>query len=80
MISGAVNKSIDLEDLVYEQYAHLAESSGGHSHPAKHYQEFKFDHGLMDYDDLLVNWKRLLVESPEVRQAISDPVFPYHGG
>ncbi len=71
MISGSINKSIVLEDLVQTQYAHLTEHLPDILTLQKHYQEFKFDHGLMDYDDLLVNWKRLLEESPEVRQAIS---------
>lgn len=71
MISGSINKSLALEDLVHDQYAHLTEHLEDILTLQKHYQTFKFDHGLMDYDDLLVNWKRLLVESPEVRQAIS---------
>jgi len=72
MISGSVNRSIDLEGLVEEQYAHLSEHLEDILTLQKHYQEFKFDHGLMDYDDLLVNWKRLLEESPEVQLAISE--------
>lgn len=71
MISGSINKSIALEDLIENQYAHLGEHLEDILTLQKHYQNFKFDHGLMDYDDLLVNWKRLLVELPEVRQAIS---------
>ncbi|MBW1636900.1 MAG: ATP-dependent helicase [Deltaproteobacteria bacterium] len=72
MISGAVNKSLDLEDLVYDQYAHLSDHIDDILKLQKHYAEFKLDHGLMDYDDLLVNWKRLLEESPAVRTAISE--------
>ncbi len=64
MISGSVNRSIDLEGLVQDQYAHLSEHLEDILTLHKHYQEFKFDHGLMDYDDLLVNWKKLLAESP----------------
>ncbi len=71
MISGSINKSIALEDLIDTQYSHLTEHLRDILTLQKHYQAFKFDHGLMDYDDLLVNWKRLLIESPEVRRAIS---------
>jgi len=71
MISGSVNKSIDLEDLVYEQYGHLSDHLEDILQLQKHYGEFKLDHGLMDYDDLLVNWKRLLKELPAVRSLIS---------
>ncbi|TKB25332.1 ATP-dependent helicase [Desulfopila sp. IMCC35006] len=72
MISGSVNRSIDLEGLVQDQYAHLSDHLEDILALAKAYHQFKFDHGLMDYDDLLVNWKRLLVEAPEVQQAVSE--------
>ena len=71
MISGAVNKSIALEDLVFAHYVHLSEHTEDLLRLQRHYQDFKFAHGLMDYDDLLVNWKRLLAEVPEARQAIA---------
>lgn len=71
MISGSINKSIPLADLVQEHYAHLTDHLEDILILHKHFQDFKFDHGLMDYDDLLVNWKRLLIEDPEVRRAIS---------
>ena len=72
MISGSVNRSIDLDDLVQDQYAHLSDHLEDILTLHKAYQQFKFDHGLMDYDDLLVNWKRLLVEAPEVQKAVSE--------
>ena len=72
MISGSINKSIALADLIQEQYAHLAEHLEDILILCKHFHDFKYDHGLMDYDDLLVNWKRLLAEAPEVRRAISE--------
>lgn len=71
MISGAVNKSFDLETLISEQYGHLLDYLDDLLLLAKHYRQFKFDHGLMDYDDLLVNWQRLLKESDEARQKIA---------
>jgi DNA helicase-2/ATP-dependent DNA helicase PcrA len=72
MISGAVNKSMALEDLVYQHHGHLSEHLDEILSLEKHYHDFKRDNGLMDYDDLLVNWKRLLQESEEVRRAISE--------
>ena len=71
MISGSINKSIPLEDLIYGQYVHLSEHVEDLLKLQKHYHEFKLTHGLMDYDDLLVNWKRLLAEVPEARQSIA---------
>ncbi|MGI9535804.1 MAG: ATP-dependent helicase [Desulfocapsaceae bacterium] len=71
MISGAVNKARPLEDLIFDEYNHLAEFTDDVLLLQKHYQSFKVDHGLMDYDDLLVNWKRLMVEVIEAREDIS---------
>jgi DNA helicase-2/ATP-dependent DNA helicase PcrA len=71
ILSGSVNKSIAIEDLIYESYSHLGEHVDDIINLEKHYQEFKFNNGLMDYDDLLVNWKRLLDEVPEARQEIA---------
>ncbi len=71
MISGAVNKSIPLADLIHRQFVHLSEHIDDLLKLQQSYQEFKFTHGLMDYDDLLVNWKRLLAEVPEARQAMA---------
>ena len=71
MISGSVNRSVALDDLVQDQYTHLLEHLDDILLLQKHYRDFKFDHGLMDYDDLLVNWKRLLDESPETRETIA---------
>ncbi|MCB2215472.1 ATP-dependent helicase [Desulfofustis glycolicus] len=71
MLSGSVNKARPLEDLIFEDYAHLSEFAEDIILLQKHYHSFKIDHGLMDYDDLLVNWKRLLTQSPEAREQIS---------
>lgn len=71
ILSGSINKSIDIDDLVYEQFPHLSEHVDDILNLDKHYKEFKFNNGLMDYDDLLVNWKRLLDSVPEARQEIA---------
>lgn len=71
MISGSINKGFDLEDLILDQYAHLADHVDDILTLAKHYSSFKVDNGLMDYDDLLVNWQKLLAESSEARELMS---------
>ncbi len=71
MISGSINKAIDLEDLIYDQYPHLTEHIDDIVNLRAHYKEFKLDNGLMDYDDLLVNWQRLMDEAPDIRREIS---------
>ncbi|PIE56436.1 MAG: DNA helicase UvrD [Desulfobulbus propionicus] len=70
LLSGAINKARTVEDLVYEGYLHLSEFIDDIYTIREHYAQFKRDNGLMDYDDLLVNWRRLLAESPEAREEI----------
>jgi DNA helicase II / ATP-dependent DNA helicase PcrA len=71
ILSGAVNKSRPLEKLVYDQHFHLSEFLEDLYRIQDHYSRFKHDHGLMDYDDLLVNWHRLLTESEEARREVT---------
>ena len=71
MISKAVNRSMDLESLLYDEYEHLDEFLDDIILLRDHYEKFKFEHGLMDYDDLLVNLRQVLKENPQVRQEIS---------
>jgi len=70
LLSGAVNKSRTIEELVFAGPVHLSEFLDDIYRIQKHYAQFKLDHGLMDYDDLLINWQRLLRELPEVRKQV----------
>jgi DNA helicase II / ATP-dependent DNA helicase PcrA len=69
-MSRVVNKSLPLEEVIEEQYPHLLEFVNEISLIREHYQKFKLAHHLMDYDDLLVNWQRIL-EIPEIREQLS---------
>jgi len=71
IISKAVNKSIAIEDLMADEYGHLLEYLSEIHLLKEHYEKFKFEHGLMDYDDLLVNWQRLLAGDPALRREIA---------
>jgi DNA helicase-2/ATP-dependent DNA helicase PcrA len=71
IISKAVNKRAGIENLLTDEYGHLLEFLDDVLVLKKHYEQFKFEHGLMDYDDLLVNWYRLLSEDPAVRADIA---------
>lgn len=67
ILSKAVNVGVTVSDLVEAEHDHLAEYLDDILAIGDHYQRFKQDHGLMDYDDLLVNWRRLLREDEQVR-------------
>lgn len=71
MISKSVNKSMPLDDLLFEEYTHLDEFLDDILLLREHYEQFKLEHGLMDYDDLLVNLRRVLVEVDGVREEIA---------
>ncbi|MBW2484355.1 MAG: ATP-dependent helicase, partial [Deltaproteobacteria bacterium] len=60
-----------LESLLFDEFEHLEEFLGDIILLRDHYEKFKFDHGLMDYDDLLVNLKKVLQENQHVQREIS---------
>jgi DNA helicase-2/ATP-dependent DNA helicase PcrA len=70
LISGSVNKGTSIEELVFEGLVHFSEFIDDFNKIRDHYHQFKIDHGLMDYDDLLVNWQRLLAESEQASTEI----------
>jgi DNA helicase-2/ATP-dependent DNA helicase PcrA len=71
LISKAVNRSTELESLLYDEFEHLEEFLGDILLLQEHYEKFKFEHGLMDYDDLLINLKQVLKDNNQVRREIS---------
>ncbi len=71
ILSGAVNRVLPIEDLVHQQHPHLIEFLDDIYRLKEEYFQFKVNHGLMDYDDLLINWERLLKESKDARAEIS---------
>jgi len=71
IISGAANRAGDIAELVLGAYGHLIDFLEDILLLHEQYQRFKLDHGLMDYDDLLLNWRRLLLVSDEARERVS---------
>ena len=71
IISGAVNKSMSFDDLVASRHSHLLDFLPDLRRIRDHYHQFKRDHGLMDYDDLLVNFRDVLAENEDVRREVS---------
>lgn len=71
MFSMAVNKSLPLAELIENDYAHLAEHAETLLALARQYTEYKREHQLVDYDDLLVRLHELLAESEDLRRRLS---------
>ena len=72
ILSKSVNKGLGLEELVEAEYGHFHDFLGDLQTIASHYQRFKLEHSLMDYDDLLVNWRRVMDEFPEVHAELAN--------
>jgi DNA helicase-2/ATP-dependent DNA helicase PcrA len=72
IISKSVNKATTIEKLLSNEYPHYIKECDDILTVADHYRKFKQEKQAMDYDDLLVNLKKLLETSDEVRQKMSN--------
>jgi DNA helicase-2/ATP-dependent DNA helicase PcrA len=71
IFSRAVNKMTTIEDVVYDDYSHLASHLEAIVSIFQAYQRHKGDHQLLDFDDLLVYLQQLLKTHPEIRARLS---------
>jgi DNA helicase-2/ATP-dependent DNA helicase PcrA len=71
LLSRSVNKCVDLATTIDEQFSHLHEYQQDLERIFDHYRKFKFEHCLMDYDDLLVNLQRVMTDVAKVREEIA---------
>ncbi len=70
IFSKAINLRKSLAEVVEEHFPHFLNELEDLARLFEHYVRYKQEHQLMDYDDLLVNWYRVLKEFPEVRRAV----------
>ncbi len=66
MFSFATNKDTPLEQIIASKYPHFEPLTQQIKRVDRLYQARKLERNAMDYDDLLVNWKRLMVEKTEI--------------
>lgn len=64
----SINKEIPLEQLIEQEYSSLVPVLEGVQLVFENYRKRKKASNVMDYDDLLVNWKKLLLNHPTVKQ------------
>ena len=67
IISLSLNTKTNIEDIVLMRYPFFSTLLDEIIMVEKHYQERKKKLNLMDFDDLLSNWERLLLTFPEVK-------------
>ncbi len=71
-IQGAmVNKKLSLANILHRDYPQFINHEGPLAKLFAAYRQEKRQQGLMDYDDLLVNGKLLLLEHEDVRRELS---------
>ncbi|QJA06980.1 ATP-dependent helicase [Thermosulfurimonas marina] len=71
LFSKAVNQGRTLAKILEREYPHFFEYLPEIERLFLEYQRYKREHQLMDYDDLLLHWHRVLLEHSEVRAEIS---------
>ncbi len=62
------NRESGIDDIIPLRYPHFVKVMEEIGHAIALYEQKKKALNLMDFDDLLVNWKRLLVEHEEIRE------------
>jgi DNA helicase-2/ATP-dependent DNA helicase PcrA len=72
IISSSINRMTPLETIVDEEYPQYRNDVEELERIARAYQDYKRQHNLMDYDDLLVNLILLLDRFPDVRSRLGD--------
>jgi len=66
ILSYATNTDLPIVDVLVRKYPYFEMFSQQISRVDRNYAERKRQRNAMDYDDLLLNWKRLLLEKPEI--------------
>ncbi len=72
IISYATNTDQPVPDVIARRYPWFEPLSGQIQLIDRTFHERKRERNVMDYDDLLLNWKRLLIEKPEVANIYTD--------
>uniref|UniRef100_A0A7C5ALL7 DNA 3'-5' helicase n=1 Tax=Desulfobacca acetoxidans TaxID=60893 RepID=A0A7C5ALL7_9BACT len=72
ILSAAVNKNLSVESVLARDYPQFLEQRDHLLRLAQAYHQEKQRLGLMDYDDLLLLGRQLLLSHEEVRRSLSD--------
>jgi len=72
MFSFATNTDTPIDQIIVAKYPHFELLTQQIKRVDTLYQQRKLDRNAMDYDDLLINWKRLMSEKPEIAAIYQD--------
>jgi DNA helicase-2/ATP-dependent DNA helicase PcrA len=71
ILGAVVNKDLALDQLLARDYTQFLDQRDHLAKMAAAYQDEKRRHGLLDYDDLLLEGRRLLTEHEDLRRHLS---------
>ena len=71
ILSKSVNTGRNHVEILQEEYPQYLEEQEAIAEIGDAYQSYKFDKSIMDYDDLLVNLRRAMLDKDDVRRALS---------
>lgn len=72
IISLTANTQANLEDVITNRYPYFLEHADDIARIAQFYHQRKTKLNLMDFDDLLLNWKLLLEKHPEIKESYAE--------
>ena len=72
MISASINRGLELSEVVLNSWPHFSEHVPALTRLYKAYRDYKLEHYLVDFDDLLLYTRALLQDEIEVRQQLAD--------
>ncbi len=72
IISLTANTQANLEDVITNRYPYFLEIADDIARIAQFYHQRKTKLNLMDFDDLLLNWKLLLEKHPEIKESYAE--------
>lgn len=72
MVSLALNTETPLSDIVVSRYPFFAHRVEEIANVAERYRARKRTLNVMDFDDLLANWRELLLKHPDVREMYAE--------
>jgi DNA helicase-2/ATP-dependent DNA helicase PcrA len=71
ILSKAANLQQPVDEFMTQEYGQFIEFSGQINRLSRLYGHYKKTHKLMDYDDLILNLRKLLEEREEIRRELS---------
>ncbi|MDQ1266704.1 MAG: ATP-dependent helicase UvrD/PcrA, partial [Bacteroidota bacterium] len=71
IFSLSINKRIELKDLLEQNFQQFLEDYDAIETVFMEFDSYKRKHGLMDYDDLLLNLLELLKNNPQIRETVN---------